>query len=141
MKQVSVFLENRLGRLSELTSLLAKNSINIRALALADKADYGILRLIVNDTERTVEILRQESFSVNVTPVLAVEVEDRPGGLAEILGILVENSINVEYMYAFVEKSGGKAVVVLRVEDMEKAERVLTYSGKNLLSQQQVENL
>ncbi|HOL66025.1 MAG TPA: ACT domain-containing protein [bacterium] len=141
IRQVSIFLENRLGRLSEVVSLLAKNSINIRALALADKADYGILRLIVNDTDRALEILRQELFSVNETPVLAVEVDDRPGGLAEVLAILVQNSINVEYMYAFVAKSGGKAVVVLRVEDLEKAERVLSYNERKLLREEEIQGL
>ncbi|HPP11773.1 MAG TPA: ACT domain-containing protein [bacterium] len=141
IRQVSIFLENRLGRLSEVVSLLAKNSINIRALALADKADYGILRLIVNDTDRALEILRQELFSVNETPVLAVEVDDRPGGLAEVLAILVQNSINVEYMYAFVAKSGGKAVVVLRVEDLEKAERVLSYNERKLLREEEIQSL
>ncbi|HOJ39291.1 MAG TPA: ACT domain-containing protein [bacterium] len=141
IRQVSIFLENRLGRLSEVVSLLAKNSINIRALALADKADYGILRLIVNDTDRALEILRQELFSVNETPVLAVEVDDRPGGLAEVLAILVQNSINVEYMYAFVAKSGDKAVVVLRVEDLEKAERVLSYNERKLLREEEIQGL
>ncbi len=141
VRQVSIFLENRLGRLSEIVALLAKNGINIRALSLADKADYGILRLIVNDTERALEILRQELVSVSESPVVVVEVEDRPGGLAELLQILAENIINVEYMYAFVEKSGDKALVVLRVEDPEKAERILTYNERKILTEKELKNL
>lgn len=123
--QLSIFLENRLGRLFEVTSLLGENGINIRALSLADKANYGILRIIVDKRKEAVNLLKENNFSVNETKVVAAEIEDKPGGLASVLKIFVENGINVEYMYAFVEKSEEKAIVVFRVEEIEKAEILL----------------
>jgi hypothetical protein len=123
--QLSVFLENKLGRLNDVLAVLGDGGINIRALSLADKANYGILRLIVDDTQSAIEKLKKADIAVNSTAVVAAEIEDEPGGLLKAVRILVENGVNVEYMYAFVEKSGGKAVVVFRVEDAEKAEEVL----------------
>jgi len=139
--QLSIFLENRLGTLSTAISLLAKNNINIRALALAEKAEYGILRLIVNDHKAGAAILKQESFSVNETPVLAVEVPDRPGGLAEILRFFVDNNVNIEYIYAFVEKRQDRAVVVFRVDDAEKGEKILKWNNVRLLNDDEIGGL
>lgn len=127
--QLSIFLENRLGRLHEVVSLLGKNNINIRALSLADKSNYGVLRIIVDKKEEAVKMLKENNFSVNETDVLAAEVKDKPGGLASILKIFSDNEINVEYMYAFVEKKGEKAIVVFRVEEIEKAEKILKGSN------------
>ena len=106
VEQISIFLENKAGRLAEVTRILGKGGINIRALSLADTSDFGILRLIVNDHEKAKQILKDNGFTVGRTEVIAVEVEDRPGGLNSILEILFKANINVEYMYAFVQQSG-----------------------------------
>lgn len=129
VKQISVFLENRKGRLAEVLDLLAAEEINIRALSLADTSDFGILRLIVPDPEHAKRVLRQARFAVSETPVLAVAVADRPGGLAGVLKAMSTAGINVEYLYAFVEKHAREAVVILRVEDTGRAEQVLTEGG------------
>ncbi|MCX7916674.1 MAG: ACT domain-containing protein [bacterium] len=141
IKQLSIFLENRLGRLNEVISFLGKNNINIRALSLADKADYGILRLIVNNKNKAFKILKENKFSVSETEVIAVEVEDKPGGLAKILKYLVDEKISVEYIYAFVEKSNKKAVVVLRIEDIKKAEKILKKNKVKLLKESDIKKL
>jgi hypothetical protein len=104
VEQISIFLENKAGRLAEVTRILGEGGINIRALSLADTSDFGILRLIVNDHEKAKKILKEHGFTVGRTEVVAVEVEDRPGGLSSILQILYEAGINVEYMYAFVQQ-------------------------------------
>ncbi|MBN1444582.1 MAG: hypothetical protein JW957_00545 [Candidatus Omnitrophica bacterium] len=132
--QLSVFLENRLGRLNDVLAVLGQGGINIRALSLADKANYGILRLIVDNAQSAIEKLKKADISVNSASVVAAEIEDEPGGLLKAVKILVDNGVNVEYMYAFVEKSGDKAVVVFRVEDNEKAEEVLKASGIKLFT-------
>lgn len=134
VEQLSIFLENRSGRLAEVTNVLARASINIRALSLADTADFGILRLIVNDTERARQALRESGFTVEKTPVVAIEVPDRPGGLAGILAVIKDNGINVEYMYAFVEKSGQNAIVVFRFDDPDRSVDVLRKAGVRILS-------
>ena len=136
--QLSVFLENRLGRLDGVLKILKENQINIRALSLADKANYGILRMIVDNPEKCITVLKRENISVNFTPVVAVEVEDRPGGVQDVVNTLVENGVNIEYMYAFVEKAGDKAVVVFRVEDTEKAEESLMLAGKKILEKEDI---
>ncbi len=117
VKQVSIFLENRAGRLYEVSRLLAKNSLNIRALSIADTSDFGILRLIINDPDRAIDILKKENYTVSATDVLAIEVDDRPGGLAKILGIFDENHINIEYMYAFLGKLPDKAIMIFRFDN------------------------
>jgi hypothetical protein len=125
VEQISIFLENKAGRLAEVTGTLGKAGINIRALALADTSDFGILRLIVNDHEKAKQVLKEHGFTVGRTEVVAVEVEDRPGGLNNILQILFENGINVEYMYAFVQQSGQNAVIIFRFDDIDNAVDVL----------------
>jgi hypothetical protein len=141
IKQISIFLENRLGRLNEVVSILAKNKINIRALSLADKADYGILRLIVNERNKAIKVLKKNNFTVDQTDVISAEVEDKPGGLAKILGYLVENGISVEYIYAFVEKSNKKAVVVFKTENIKKAEKVLKKNKVKLLKESDIRKI
>ena len=111
VEQISIFLENKSGRLAEVTTILSEGGVNIRALSLADTADFGILRLIVNDCDRAKEILKSNGFTVGKTEVLALEVPDRPGGLARILRILDGAGINVEYMYAFVNRTGDNAIM------------------------------
>ena len=141
VKQISIFLENKKGRLYEALKVLSEAGINIRALAIADTSDFGILRLIVNDPEKAKSALENTGFTVKITPVLAVEVDDRPGGLAEVLKYLYDADINVEYTYAFVEKSGEKAVVVLRTNNLDKTISVLKEKGVTLLSEGEVANL
>ena len=137
--QLSIFLENRLGRLLEVVSLLGENDINIRALSLADKATYGILRIIVDKRKQAVGILKSNNFSVNETNVIAAEVDDKPGGLASVLKVFVDNGINVEYMYAFVEKTGEKALVVFRVENPDKGEEILKKNNIKILNENEMQ--
>lgn len=141
VKQISIFIENRSGRLREVADVLGKNTINIRALSLADTSDYGILRLIVDNPEKTRDVLKRDNFTLSETDVIAVEVADKPGGLSEVLDILGEAGINVEYMYAFVEKSSDNAVIIFRIEDIETAIKVLGEKNIRILSHEQVTQL
>jgi hypothetical protein len=133
VEQISVFLENRTGRLAEITRVLGDAGINIRALSLADTSDFGILRLIVSDNEKAKEALKEHGFTVGKTSVVAVEVEDRPGGLNRILEILSKEDVNVEYMYAFVQHSGANALMVFRFDDIDAAVKVLTDNNIKVL--------
>jgi hypothetical protein len=138
VEQISIFLENKAGRLAEVTGILGKADINIRALALADTSDFGILRLIVNDHEKAKQVLKEHGFTVGRTEVVAVEVADRPGGLNNILQILFENGINVEYMYAFVQQSGQNAVLIFRFDDIDNAVDVLMRNGVTVIEGQKL---
>ena len=140
VKQISIFIENKSGRLAEVTKILGDNSINIRALSIADTTDFGVLRLIVNNPEKASRTLKQDGFTVSETEVIAVQVPDQPGGLAGILNFLENNSINIEYMYAFVGKSGTDAVVVFRVENIDRAIILLQEKGITLLSGKDIYN-
>lgn len=133
VEQISVFLENKAGRLAEVTKVLAEAGINIRALSLADTSDFGILRLIVNDTELAKKVLKENGFTVGKTQVVAVEVEDRPGGLYKILDILRASNINVEYMYAFVQQSGNNAVIIFRFDNTDDAIKTLVANGVKVI--------
>jgi len=141
-RQISVFLENRAGRLAEITGILAKEKINIRALSLADTSDFGILRLIVNDPDKTIAILRREHFTVRENEVITVEIEDHPGGLHDILTVLGKAGISIEYMYGFFErKNQDKALMVIRVESAAKAIKCLQDAGMHLLKAEEVYTL
>jgi hypothetical protein len=129
VKQISVFLENKKGRLAEVTQTLSREKINIRALSLADTADFGVLRIIVNNPERCLAVLKANSFVAQVTEVIAIEVEDKPGGLARILEVLDQDNVNVEYMYAYVEKTRENAIVICKIDDRERALQVLEKNG------------
>ncbi|MBW2107534.1 MAG: ACT domain-containing protein [Deltaproteobacteria bacterium] len=133
VEQISVFLENKAGRLAEVTRVLSEAGVNIRALSLADTSDFGILRLIVNDNQKAKAILKEHGFTVGKTDVVAVEVADRPGGLALILGILSKENINVEYMYAFVQHSGKDAVMIFRFDDIDAAVKLLQDNNVKVL--------
>jgi len=115
--QLSVFLENKLGRLAEVTRILAEANINLGALSIADTSDFGILRLICDQPDEATTALRQAGFSVGETEVLAVQVPHRPGGLAKVIATLQPLNINIEYLYAFAGRTGENAVVVMRLED------------------------
>ncbi|RJQ83704.1 MAG: ACT domain-containing protein [Desulfobacteraceae bacterium] len=133
VEQISVFLENKSGRLSEVTGILAESGINIRALSLADTSDFGVLRLIVDDKEKAVATLKNNGFTVGKTDVVAVEVEDRPGGLHAILEILKNNDINVEYMYAYVRHTAKNAVMVFRFDNVAAAIQALKANSITIL--------
>ena len=138
VEQISIFLENKSGRLAEVATVLAGAGINIRALSLADTTDFGILRLIVNDTEKAKQVLKDKGFTVGKTEVVALEVPDRPGGLAQILRALDVAGINVEYMYAFVQRSGDNAILIVRFEEPDKAIEALTQAGVRVLKGQEL---
>ncbi|MCD6388465.1 MAG: ACT domain-containing protein [Desulfobulbaceae bacterium] len=138
VKQIAVFLENKSGRMAEITGVLAKNGINIRAMSLADTADFGILRLIVNDTESARQILKDNGFTVGTTEVLVIEVQDKPGGLASVLQIIGENQLNIEYMYAFTQKSGETGLIIFRFDEIDKAMDTLKKAGCRLLTGEEV---
>ncbi len=141
VEQISVFLENKSGRLAEVTDVLAGEGINIRALSLADTADFGILRLIVDDIEKAKRILKDNDFTVGRTEVLAVEVPDKPGGMAGLLKVLNNAGINVEYMYAFVQKSGEHAIIIFRFDELEGAIRALQAAEIRILTGEEVSRL
>ena len=134
VKQISVFLENKKGRLAEVTKTLSHEKINIRALSLADTADFGVLRIIVDNPDRSVSVLKAHGFVAQVTEVIAVEVEDKPGGLSHILEVLDQDNVNVEYMYAYVEKSRDNAIVICRIDDRDRALQILEKNGIATLS-------
>ena len=121
IKQISVFVENAPGQLSEVTKALGENGIDMSALSLADTSEFGILRLIVNDPDKACEVLRSQHFIVKQNDVLAAVIDDRPGGLTAVLDILANVNVSVEYMYAFVGSKDGHAVVVIRPDNAEAA--------------------
>jgi hypothetical protein len=129
VEQISIFLENKPGGLEHVTRILKEANINIRTLSLADTSDFGILRLIVNDVDATVTILKEHGFRVSRTTVVAVEVPDRSGGLHSILEVLAQKGVNVEYLYAFVEKSGENAVIIFRFDNPDAAIDILLKTG------------
>ena len=141
VEQISVFLENKSGRLAEVMRVLGSAGINIRALSIADTSDFGILRIIVNDKEKALKALKEKEFTVSKTEVVAVEVPDKPGGLAHILDLLDKQSVNVEYMYAFIERSSENAVIIFRFDGNDKAIEVLTAAGIVILDGSKVYNL
>jgi hypothetical protein len=138
VEQISVFLENKPGALTEVTRILGEGGINIRALSLADTKDFGILRLIVNDNEKAKSILVARGFTVRKTEVVAVEVPDRPGGLADILKCLSQSKINVEYLYAFVQQTGSNAIIIFRFDETDRAIEVLSKNEVKILEGKRV---
>ena len=141
IQQISVFLENRKGRLHEVCSLLGDNSINIRALTVAETESFGVLRIVVDKSDTAVKLLRDKGFVANLTDVVAVEVADKPGGLAGVLKFLADNDVNVEYMYGFVEKFSDKALLVFRFEDTDLAQEILAKHNCPVVTEQEIEGL
>ncbi|HEX2938852.1 MAG TPA: ACT domain-containing protein [Ruminiclostridium sp.] len=141
VKQISVFLENKEGRLAEVTKTIADSGINIRAMSIADTTDFGILRLIVNDPERASKVLIDSEFTVTVKEVLAVGISDEPGALSKTLSVMMKDGIAIEYMYAFVGKCNGNALVIFKVSDNEKAAASLKQSGIEVIDGQELYNL
>lgn len=129
IRQISIFLENAAGRLAEVTRVLKQGGVNLRAIMIADTADFGILRVIVDDPDRALSILTNAKFTTKTTDVLAVTISDKVGSLADVLAIFERDGINIEYLYAALEKVGETAVVIFKVEDLEKGLRVVESNG------------
>lgn len=138
IKQLSIFVENKFGRLEAIVDTLSKANINIRALSLAEAQDYGVLRVIVDDAESAKRALNDVGVIAKITDVVAVYLDDRSGGLASVLSILKDAEIAIEYMYAFLGRTEGKALMVLKADDEAKTEKVLTEKNIPMLSQEDI---
>ncbi len=141
VKQISVFIENKEGRIKEAIDILAKADINIRALSVADTSKYGILRLIVSDNEKAIEALENEGFIVKESEVIVISVPDKPNGLNSTLAILDNENINLEYIYAFVSSQIDEAIVAIKVEDNEKAINAFEANNAKLLKKEDIEKI
>jgi len=133
IKQISVFLENNAGRLAEVTRVLADAGINLRALSIADTADFGILRLIVDKCNEALEALNGAGFTTRISDVIAVEIEDRPGSLARVLDLFRKTMVNIEYLYASLEGKAGKAVVIFKLGDHAKGSQILKENSISMI--------
>ena len=141
IKQLTVFVPNRKGTIVEVTDILAKNNINIRALSIAETGDFGILRLIVNDEKTAEEVLGNQGYLIKAVDVVGVKIGDEPGKLTEALGVLDKTGINVEYLYAFMARTEKHAYVVLRVENNDDAQSALTNAGFKLITEADINKL
>ena len=141
INQLSIFVENKAGTVAEITKSIASAGVSIRALSVADTQEFGILRLIVSDVEKAKDALHKNDCVVSITKVIGVEIPDVAGGLSSVLELMSENNINVEYLYAFITISGQHAYVVLRVEDNDKAAKILTDNGVKLVTQADIDAL
>lgn len=129
IKQISVFLENTAGRVADVTRVLKENNVDLRALMIADTADFGILRLIANDSDKALEVLKNAKFTTRTTDVLAVTISDKVGALYDVMTLFHQNKINIEYLYASLEKSSDTAVIIFKVEEIEKGLQVIQDNG------------
>ena len=134
-KQISIFIENRSGRLAKITTALGNANVNIRAMSLADTSDFGILRLIVNNTEKAKQTLKDHGFTVRISEVIAVAIPDTPGALGNLLSIMEHGGLNVEYMYAFVEKNLDQAIIIFHFDDPDKAIETLMGNDINVIEE------
>ncbi len=141
VKQISVFVENKSGTLAKITKVLSENNIDLQALSLADTTDFGILRLIVNDPAKAKLVLSENHFTIKETEVLAVAIDDTPGGLHKVLSVLEKENVAIEYMYAFTEKTLDHALVILRVEDNSAAEKILSQNGIGVVDAEKLYSL
>ncbi len=141
IKQLSVFVENKEGKLREITDILAKAGIDIRALSIADTSEFGILRLIVRDPQKAKALLEKNGFVATINDVVGVEINDRPGGLAEIVRLFAERDINMEYMYAFLTRTENKAYLVVRVDDASEVENLLESEKIRILTPADIDNM
>ena len=132
IKQISVFLENTSGRLSEVTKTLANAGINLRAISIADTEDFGILRLIADKTDEAIAALNSAGFTTGLTDVIAVEIDDVPGSLAKLMELFQKSQVNIEYLYASLEGKMGKAVVIFKLEDYEKGIKILSENNQKM---------
>ena len=140
IQQISVFVENKQGKLVETVKTLADNDINIRAMSIADTKDFGILRMITSDNAKTKEVLSADSV-VNTTEVIAVKMEDRPGALDKVIDILSKAGVNIEYMYAFTASDALGAYVVFRVDDVAQAQSLMDENGLKSLNDEDIQDI
>ena len=138
IKQISIFIPNKKGSLSQLTDILIAHKIDIRAIAVFDTAEFGILRIVVDDPDRAVEILNEEGVVAKVSKVIAVEPEDKPGSLNEIFTILKDADVNIDYIYSFIMRKKEMPYIVLKVDEQEKAVEVLTSKGINVINKEEI---
>lgn len=143
LEQISIFLENKPGKLAELIELLRKNDINMRALSLAETADYGIARIIADNPEKTAAVLKEAEYVYSATPVIAVAIPDEPGSLYKVLGVFKDGEINIEYTYAFITRKPGFAYIVFRIDDekTDKAVELLKNNGIEIVTNKDLYNL
>lgn len=138
IKQISVFVENKKGRLAKITDVLGEGGVDLIALSIADTTNFGIMRCIVSDPEKAIELLKSHGFTASTTDVIVAEVTDQPGGLAKVLRLLDEAQISVEYLYSFVRTPNENALILFRVEDIDTATKALASGGVKLLSEQDI---
>ena len=138
VKQISVFVENKKGRLARITDVLGKGGIDLIALSIADTTNFGIMRCIVNDPEKALKLLKENDITASTTEVIVAEVVDKPGGLAYVLGLLDKADISVEYLYSFVRTPNENALILFRVEDIDTAVRALEAGGVKLLNEKDI---
>ena len=136
--QISVFLENRAGQLAEITKILADNGVDLRAISIAETADYGVLRMIVDNADKATGLLLTNGYILSMTPVLVVAVPDQPGGLAPVLGVLAEGNIDIEYMYSLFTPEVGKAYMVFRISDESKFMELMVEHGMQLATAEEL---
>jgi hypothetical protein len=141
IKQISIFVENKSGRMARVARTLADAGVNIRALTIAEAGDFGVIRMVVDDTEKGYKALHDDGFTVSETDVLAVELKDVPGGLYEIANTLGMNNVNVDYAYAFVTAKAELAMLILRVDDIRRATEVLSEAGVRLATKGEIQNI
>lgn len=141
IKQISVFMENRPGRLAEITKVLSDNDIDMRAINIADTTDFGILRMIVDNPEKAERVLRENNMTASVTDVLAVSIDDTVGAFSKVIALLKEDNISIEYIYSFIGEKSAKAVIVIKTNDGEQAIRLLQQGGINVLSSDDLNHL
>ena len=141
VNQISIFLENKPESLSQLTDVLAKNNVNMRALSLADTSDFGIARIITDDCSAAETILKNNDYIVKTTGVIAIEIPDEAGSLNKILKLLAENGRNIEYMYGFTGRKTNSACMIIRCTDMQKTEEILEANGIHTISQEELKNI
>ena len=138
VEQIAIFIENKSGRLAEITTILAENDINIRALSVADTADFGILRLIVDKVEKAKSVLKEKGFTVGGTMVIAIRVEDKTGGLASVLKMIDAEGLSVEYMYSIVNKLHDGAILIMRFEEVDKAIEILKKNDIRIMTNEEI---
>ncbi len=141
VKQISIFTQNIHGDLAGITAVLADNNIDLKSLSIADTSSFGVIRAIVEDAEKAVHVLKAAGFTAKITEVLAFEVADRPGGLAEVLKVFEKEDIEIEYLYSFVRSKTGSALIVFRTEDLDHTIQLLNQHGVKLLSNEEVHHI
>lgn len=141
IKQISVFMENRPGRLAEITRILAKNGINMRAINIADTTDFGILRMIVNDPQKAEKVLRENDMTASITDVIAISIDDKIGSFSDVMSILEDGNISVEYIYSFIGEKSAKAGIVVRTNNCEETLKLFENSGVSILSPSDLDDM